>query len=68
MIRILARSFAHNMLKGLVLIAFLVMANALTTSTRVAGPEGYIECWNPHTAQITVEVDGVCDAPVNPYK
>lgn len=68
MVRILARSLGHNLLKGLALVAFLVMANALTTSTSVAGPEGYVECWNPHTAQITVELDGACDAPVNPYE
>lgn len=63
----LIKSLVHNMLKGLALIAFLVVANATTGSAQAENPEGVNECWNPHTAQIFT-VQGECPVPANPYK
>ena len=62
----LARSLAKNLTYGLATIAALVAMNATATTERLDSPNT-TECWNPHTAQITVEVGVACPTPVNPY-
>lgn len=62
----LARSLAKNLTYGLATIAALVVMNATATTEQMDGST-VVECWNPHTAQITVEVGAACPTPVNPY-
>ncbi len=62
----LARSLAKNLTYGLVMIAALVAMNATATVERLDSPNT-TECWNPHTAQITVEIGTAGPTPVNPY-
>lgn len=62
----LIRALVTKTLYGLVLVAALVALNATEDSTQSELPNGVSECWNPHTAQITI-VEGPCPTPVNPY-
>lgn len=51
----LVRSLAKNLTYGLAAIALIVAINATTVRDRT-GYSGFLECWNPHTAQIlTIE-------------
>jgi hypothetical protein len=62
----LGRSLAKNLNYGLAVVAALVALNATATTEQLDSPN-VVECWNPHTAQITVEVGTTCPTPVNPY-
>lgn len=62
----LARSLAKNLTYGLAGIAALVVMNATVPVEQLDSPN-VVECWNPHTAQITTEAGTACPTPVNPY-
>lgn len=62
----LVRSLAKNLTYGLATVAALVALNATEKTERGFGPN-VVECWNPHTAQITVVAGDACPTPVNPY-
>lgn len=63
---ILVRSLVKGLLYGLTFVAALVAANANVTTDQQTS-DSSVECWNPHTAQITVEIGTTCPTPVNPY-
>jgi hypothetical protein len=63
---ILVRSLVKGALWSLVIVAALVIANA-TTPVNQQISDTTVDCWNPHTAQVTVEVGTTCPTPINPY-
>ena len=63
----IARALAHNVLIATVLGAVLTVGIANTPTIQQENPAGVLECWNPHTAQITVVQGETCPTPVNPY-
>lgn len=66
MTTILVRSLVKNLSYGLAIVTALVVMNATASTERLDAPH-VVECWNPHTAQITVEQGPVCPTPVSPY-
>lgn len=66
MTTILVRSLVKNLSYGLAIVTALVVMNATASTERLDSPN-VVECWNPHTAQITVEQGTACPTPVNPY-
>lgn len=63
-----AHCFALNALYGFLIVVALVAINATQAVEQQATPSGVTECWNPHTAQITVVDAGTCPTPENPYR
>lgn len=63
----IARKLAHNTLIVGALITLGVAGVATQETVQQENPAGVVECWNPHTAQVTVETGNQCPAPVNPY-
>lgn len=56
----IARSLVKNVTYGLATIAALVAMNATASTEKSDRPDGWVECWNEHTAQIFVVQSNAC--------
>jgi len=63
-----ARCFVINAVFVMAGFAGLYIAGTTQPVVQLDAPAGVLECWNPHTAQITTEVGDACPVPVNPYR
>lgn len=64
----IAVKLVHNTMATLVVLSGLYVATVTAPTVQQDAHANVVECFNPHTAQITTEVGDTCPVPVNPYQ
>lgn len=68
MLKSIAAKVVRHTAVTAVIVSGILIGGATQPVVQLDNPEGVIECWNPHTAQITVVDGDTCPVAENPYK